>query len=323
MDDLPDFSIVIPVYYNEGCLKPLMQSLSAAVFQENARYRGEIVFVDDGSGDNSFEELRRIQRESPVEVTIIKLTRNFGQAAALLAGYARARGKCVVTMAADGQEPPETINEMLEAFFGEKYEVVIATRASRNESTYRILTSRLFFYLMRTLALSNMPPGGFDFWLAGRRALEGLVRNADAHPLLQAQLLWMGFKTKTIPYHRRARSAGRSQLTFGKKYAAVLAGILAYTPAPLRIISIAGCLCAFLGFGYAACIGIGYLISGNPVKGWSPLMMTILFLGGMQMVMLGVMGEYLWRLSMQVRRRDRYLIDAVYERNDELPKIVD
>ena len=313
MDNI-DYSIVIPVYFNEGCLKPLVQSLTTVVLHGNQNRRGEIIFVDDGSGDGSLEELRQIQNDAPDTVTILKLTRNFGQASALLAGYGHAQGKCVITISADGQEPPETINEMLKAFFDENYEVVICARASRNETSYRIITSRLFYYVMRKLTFSNMPKGGFDFWLLGRRALEGLIRNADAHPFLQAQVLWMGFRTKVIPYHRRERITGASRFSFGKKYTAALAGILAYSPAPIRLISMAGATFAILGFVYAACIGIGYLISGNPVKGWSPLMITVLVMGGMQMVMLGVIGEYLWRMSLQVRRQDRYVIDAVYGR---------
>src|SRR5205823_472248 len=111
--------IVIPVYYNEGCLTPLMQSLSAAVLAANPSYTGEIIFVDDGSGDGSLAELRQIQKEFPASVTIIKLTRNFGQGGALMAGYNHAQGRCIVTMSADGQEPPELINDMLRAFFDE------------------------------------------------------------------------------------------------------------------------------------------------------------------------------------------------------------
>ena len=312
-----DYSIVIPVYYNEGCLIPLMQALKTAVFDANTNYRGEIIFVDDGSGDGSFGELQQIQRESPAIVTIIKLTRNFGQAGAVLAGYAHARGKCVITMAADGQEPPEMINDMLTAFFEENYEVVICARAGRDESRYRIITSHLFYYLMRKLAFGNMPKGGFDFWLLGRRALEALMRNADVQPFFQGHVLWMGFRTKILSYRRRERLAGVSRLTFGKKYAALLAGILSYSFAPIRFMSLAGCIFALLGFIWAACIVIDHLLGGNAVKGWPPLMIMILVIGGFQMVMLGIIGEYLWRTLEQVRGRDMYLIDAVYEAKKE------
>jgi dolichol-phosphate mannosyltransferase len=308
-----DFSIVIPVYYNEGCLIPLMRSLTTAVFEANPNYSGEIIFVDDGSGDGSLQELRSIQAEFPVTVTIIKLTRNFGQSSALLAGYDHAKGDCVVTMAADGQEPPEMINEMLRVFFEENYEIVICARAGRDESTYRKVTSHLFYYLMRKLAFKNMPQGGFDFWLMGRRALEAFSRNSDAHSFLPARVLWMGFRTKFLSYRRLERFTGVSRWTFANKLTVFLDGMIGYSFAPIRIMSLLGCIVSLLGFVYAGLILVDALLLGNPVKGWAPLMITVLVIGGFQMIMLGIIGEYIWRTLAQARGRDAYLIDAIYE----------
>jgi glycosyltransferase involved in cell wall biosynthesis len=316
-----DYSIVIPVYYNEGCLIPLMQALETLVFQANAAYAGEVIFVDDGSGDRSLEELRAIQAEYPDKVTVVKLTRNFGQARALLAGYRHAGGKCVITMSADGQEPPKLINEMLSAFFEENYEVVICARAGRDESRYRIITSHLFYYLLRKLTFDKMPKGGFDFWLLGRRALASILRNTDPNPFLQAQVMWMGFRTKTLHYRRRERLAGVSRFTLAKKLNGLLAGVLEYSFAPIRIMSLGGVIFSLLGFLYAALIFIDTTVYGNPVKGWAPLMIIVLVMGGFQMVMLGIIGEYLWRTFAQVRRRDHYLIEAVYEAERPLSEL--
>jgi dolichol-phosphate mannosyltransferase len=312
MDNI-HYSIVIPVYYNEGCLIPLMRSLETTVLQANANHVGEIIFIDDGSGDGSLRELRSIQQDFPAVVRVIKLTRNFGQIGATLAGYSHARGRCVITLSADGQDPPELINDMLRAFFEEDYEIVICARAGRDESIYRSLTSRLFYYLMRRLIFKNMPLGGFDVWLMGRRALQAFMRNSDAHPLLQGRVLWLGFKTKFLSYRRRERLAGTSRWTIGNKFTVLLDGIMAYSFAPIRIMSLAGCVFSFLGFVYAALILFDSLLLGNPVKGWAPLMIVVLVIGGFQMIMLGVIGEYLWRTLAQVRGRDAYLIDAVYE----------
>ena len=292
---------------------PLMQSLQAVVFQANPDRIGEVIFVDDGSDDRSFEELCKLQSSFKTRVTIIKLTRNFGQASALLAGWQHAKGECVITMSADGQEPPELINDMLKAFFNEGYETVICERVARAESSYRIVTSRLFYYLMRKLTFTNMPKGGFDFWLVGRRPLETLLRDSDVNPFFQGHLLWMGYRTKFLSYRRRERLAGISQFTFGKKVQGLLAGVLEYSFAPIRIMSLAGCTLALCGFVYAGLILINRLAFGNPVKGWAPLMIMVLVLGGCQMIMLGIMGEYLWRTLAQVRRRDMYLIDAIYD----------
>jgi polyisoprenyl-phosphate glycosyltransferase len=310
------YSIVIPVYYNEGCLIPLMQSLKTAVLDANPDYSGEIIFIDDGSGDGSLQELQQIQKEYPSVVRIIKLTRNFGQGGALLAGYDHAKGECVITMSADGQEPAEMVNEMLKAFFEESYEIVICARAGRDESLYRRVTSHLFYYVMRKVTFKNMPQGGFDFWLMGRRALDAFNRNSDAHSFLPARVLWMGFKTKFLTYRRRERLTGASRWTFAKKLTLLLDGMMAYSFAPIRIMALVGCVFSLLGFVYAGLIMIDTLLLGNPVKGWAPLMIMVLVIGGFQMIMLGVIGEYLWRTLAQVRGRDAYLIDVIYEADD-------
>lgn len=311
---VPDYSIVIPVYFNETCLAPLMRSLQTVVIERSPQLRAEIIFVDDGSGDGSLQELQKIQTAFPSMVTIIKLTRNFGQGMALLAGYNHAKGKCVISMSADGQEPPEMVNDMLKAFFEEGYEIVICARTSRDESLYRKMTSQWYYYLMRKLAFEDMPKGGFDFYLLGRRALDVLVRNADPHPSFPGLILWMGFKKKVISYHRRERMTGVSRFRFAKKFTAVLDGIMGYSFAPIRVMSLAGCAFSLLGFGYAGLILVDSLMLGNPVKGWAPLMIMVLVIGGFQMIMLGVIGEYLWRTLAQARRRDLYLIEAIYER---------
>lgn len=319
MDNV-DYSIVIPVYYNEGCLLPLIRSLTEAVLQANPERVGEIIFVDDGSGDGSFKELRHIQKEFPGLVTILKLTRNFGQGSALLAGYTHAKGKCVISMSADGQEPPEMINEMLRAFFSENYEVVICTRTGRDESLYRKVSSHVYYYLLKKLAFRNMPRGGFDFYLLGRRALDALLRNTDANPSFPGQILWMGFRTKMLPYHRRERLSGASRWTFGRKFTSFLDGVMGYSFAPIRVMSLVGCIFSLLGFAYAGVILVDTLLLGNPVKGWAPLMIVVLVIGGFQMIMLGIIGEYLWRTLAQARRRDMYLIDAIYDSKSHEPQ---
>jgi dolichol-phosphate mannosyltransferase len=311
-----DYSIVVPVYFNEGCLLPLMRALDAAVLRAQPTLSGEVIFVDDGSEDRSLDELRVVQKEFPTLVTIIKLTRNFGQVSALVAGYNHARGRCVITMSADGQDPPEMINDMLHGFFKENYEIVICTRSGRDESRYRVITSRLFYYLMRKLTFQNMPKGGFDFCLIGRRALDVFIRNCDAYPFFQGQILWTGYKTKFLSYRRRERLVGVSRWSFAKKFTYLLDGMLAYSFFPIRMMSLAGCAFSILGFAYAGIIAIDRLFLGNSVKGWAPLMIVVLVMGGFQMVMLGIIGEYLWRTLAQVRRRDMYLIDAVYQATD-------
>ncbi len=306
-----DFSVIIPVYYNEGCLWPLVESLKTKVLDRGDRLHGEIIFIDDGSGDKSFEELAAIQQKYPDLVHVIKLTRNFGQVGALTAGFNYTQSRCVVTLSADGQDPPELINEMLSAHLAEGFQIVVSARSGRDESAYRSLTSKLFYKLMQMLAFPNMPLGGFDYILMSQRALQIYLRNADAQPFVQGQVLWMGFKVKIIEYFRRARTAGRSRWTFGKKLSYLLDGVLSFSFVPIRWMSWLGFCTALLGFLYAGVVLAGRLIYGNPVQGWAPLMIVVLVLGGMQMLMLGVIGEYLWRTLAQARDRDLFVVDHV------------
>ena len=311
-----DYSIVIPVYCNQGCLEPLFRALTEDVLRADPQRAGEVIFVDDGSVDDSFAELRRIREASPRNVTILKLTRNFGQASALLAGYEHARGDCVVTISADGQEPTSLVNDMLRGYFDEGCEIVIGERSGRDESLYRRITSRLYFASMRRLTFKSMPRGGFDVWLMGRRALAVFLRQYDPTPSFQWRVLWMGFKTKFVTYHRRSRLAGKSGWTLGKKINAVLDGLLGYSFVPIRAIWLCGSALALLGLGWAAFALVDRL-RGNPPASWVPVVIALLVVGGLQMTMLGIVGEYVWRTLTQVRGRDLYLIDAVYR--DEEP----
>ena len=311
-----DCSIVIPVYFNEGSIVPTVEAIEREVIVQNPQRAFEIIFVDDGSGDGSLNVLREVQRQKPDLVHVVKLTRNFGQASALMAGFAIARGNCVIPMSADLQDPPQLMNAMLQAFFTEGYEVVICQRAGRDESWYRVITSRIFYWLMRRLCFPNMPLGGFDYMLLGRRSIDLVVRSREAHPFIQGQILWPGFKTKFLEYHRRERLHGKSRWTFWMKLTVLLDGVIAYSYFPIRCMSIIGILVALFGFLYAAIVFGARLIAGSAVQGWAALMVVILVLGGLQLLTIGVVGEYLWRVLAQARGRELYIIDAVY--SDEI-----
>jgi len=307
-----DCSIVIPVYFNEESIVPTVEAIEREVIAKNPALVFEIIFVDDGSGDGSLNVLREVQRQRPHLVRVVKLTRNFGQGNAWLAGFSIARGKCVIPISADLQDPPHLMNDMLQAFFTEGYQIVICQRAGRDESWYRVWTSRLFYWLMQRLCFRNMPLGGFDYMLLGRRSLDLLLRSREAHPFLQGQILWPGFKTKFLEYRRRERLHGTSRWTFWMKLTALLDGVMAYSYFPIRCMSVVGVLVALLGFLYAAVVFGGRVIGGIVIQGWAPLMIVILVLGGLQLVTVGVIGEYLWRVLAQVRGRESYIIDTIY-----------
>jgi polyisoprenyl-phosphate glycosyltransferase len=312
-----DYSIIIPVYFNEGTLASTMASIQNDVIACNPDLRCEVIFIDDGSKDGSLRELLQIRAQEPHLVEVIKLTRNFGQVSAVLAGFSYAKGKCVVMMSADGQDPVALVNDMLRAHFEEGYEIAVCARQGRDESFYRMLTSKIFYALMRKLSFPNMPTGGFDFLLLGRQALAVLLRNREAHPFLQGQILWMGFKTKFIEYQRMKRKVGQSRWTFGKKITYLIDGALSYSFLPIRFISVMGFLAALLGFLYAIIVIIARLAVGNPTPGWAPLMVVTLVMGGVQILMLGIIGEYLWRTLAQARNRDSYVIEAIYDNGEQ------
>ncbi len=308
-----DYSIVLPVYYNEGELRTTYEALEREVFTKNPELRGEVVFVDDGSGDGSLAELQELHAEHPETVKVLKLTRNFGQPAARLAGLSYARGRCVVSMSADGQDPTELVHHMLQAHFDEGYEVVICARKSREESLYRSGTSRIFYGAMRNLRFQNMPPGGFDFVLLGRKALEVILRNREANPFFQGQVLWTGFPPKIIEYRRLKRKIGRSRWSFGKKLKLMIDAVLCYSYAPVRWISISGVSMALLGFLTAAFLAVRRLYYGTAVEGWTALIVVLLITSGMQMLMIGILGEYQWRTLAQARGREPFVIDEIYD----------
>jgi dolichol-phosphate mannosyltransferase len=307
-----DYSVVLPVYYNEGSLRPTTEALKKEVISKHPELTCEIIFVDDGSGDGSLQELHEIRRDNPGLVTIIKLSRNFGQPSARLAGLTASRGKCVISMSADEQDPVDLINDMLAAHLEDGYQVVICSRKGRDEALYRVITSRVFYWLMRKLCFPNMPRGGFDYVLLGRKPLNAILQNREAHPFLQGQILWTGFRPKFIEYHRRERRVGRSRWTFGKKVTLLIDGVLSYSFLPIRLIALTGMTIAILGFLYAILVVYRRLFLGTEVPGWAGLAIIVLVMGGVQMLMLGIIGEYLWRTLAQSRRRDLYVIEEIY-----------
>jgi dolichol-phosphate mannosyltransferase len=310
----PDVSIVLPVYYNQENLPRTLAALKADVIDVHPELRFELIFVDDGSGDRSLEVLLDLQRQHRRLLRVIKLTRNFGQVSALWCGYSHAQGRHIISMSADGQDPPRLINDMLDAHVKEGYEVVICTRQERDESAYRVATSRGFYWLIRKLSFPNMPTGGFDFVSMTRRALDVFLANRESHPFLQGRLLWMGFTPKMIPYKREARRGGTSRWTFAKKLTYLIDGVLSYSYTPLRMMSLLGLLFALVGFVYASLIAILRLTDRLPQVGiLTPLMIVVLVMGGTQMLMLGVVGEYIWRTLAQARARPLYVVDRVFE----------
>jgi len=309
-----DVSVVIPVYFNEGSIRKTFVQISEVLKSNNYVKNYEIIFIDDGSEDSSLDEILKLKAEFPNEnIKVIKFTRNFGQVAAIRAGYSFSNGKIIINISADLQDPPALINRMIAAHLNEKYEVVICTREAREESYFRRKTSSIFYKLIKYLSFKNMPEGGFDFVLISDKVKNAILSNSESNPFWQGQILYLGYKIKFIPYKRQKREMGISRWTFSKKLKYLIDGVLSYSYLPVRLMSLMGLIVSLLGFIYAAYIVIARIYGNVPFTGWAPIMILILVLSGFQMLMLGIIGEYLWRTLDQVRNRPPYIIEKIYE----------
>lgn len=308
-----DYSIIIPVYYNEGSIEKTFDILNKNVISKNTGLSCEIIFVDDGSKDNSLKEILELKEKHPALVKVIKFTRNFGQVPAIYAGYHFASGRCLINIAADLQDPPELINQMIDCHFRDGYEIVICTRESREDSYLKRKTSDIFYKLIKKLSFPNMPSGGFDFVLIGSKVKGILLEKYESNPFWQGQLLWTGHRAKFIPYKRAERKIGQSRWTFSKKIKYLIDGVTSYSYFPVRLMSVIGSLVALVGFLYAFFIILARIFGDVVPYGWAPIMVIVLVLSGIQMLMIGVVGEYLWRVLDQVRNRQPYIIENIYD----------
>lgn len=297
----------MPVYQNAGSIEITCKEVSSSLSKFADDVDFEFVIVNDGSTDASWEVLQKLYAKEPQRFTLIRFTRNFGQLSALLAGYAHAVGDCVISMAADMQDPPEIISKMVSAWI-EGNKLVIANRIARNDGYLANFSSNFSWNLLRRYVLPTLPKGGFDFFLMDKEIRDYYIDNPEQHIFMQGRLLYYGIKPFEIPYERQKRLHGKSQTTLTKKIKYLIDGFAGYSYIPLRVISIAGIL-AFLLSIVAALIIIWYTYTrGSPVSGWASLMVVMLFLNGMQMLAFGVIGEYLWRNIEETRKRPAYII---------------
>jgi len=305
------FSIVIPVYYNELNLPDTIPHL-LGLAQKFPDYRLELVFVDDGSGDRSLEILLDFQSRYPGTLKVVKLTRNFGSMSAIQAGFSVASGDCIGMIAADLQDPPELFQEMV-AYWEKGIKAIFAVRQDREEPFLQKQFSNTFYALVRKFAVANYPDGGFDFFLVDRKVITELNRIQEKNTNLMTLIYWLGFKPVLIPYVRRSRTKGKSRWTFSKKMKLFVDTFVAFSFFPIRILSIIGFLVAISSFMYGAFIFFYWIFIGMDIKGWVPTMLIITFTSGVQMAMLGVLGEYLWRTLDEARHRPTFVIDEIYD----------
>ncbi|TCT09066.1 glycosyltransferase family 2 protein [Paralcaligenes ureilyticus] len=298
-------SFVIPVYHNEGAISKTHEKIKSIFSTELDQHEYEIIFVDDGSTDGSLREILDV-RDTDVHVKAVTFTRNFGQMAAMLAGFKEASGDAIINISADLQDPVELIPEMVQKWQAGS-EIVICHRSGREDSLFSKLYSWLAYGVLR-LALPQIPPGGFDFVLMDRKVMDAFNSIDVRHRFFQGDLLWTGYRTSFIPYVRLKREIGKSQYNFSKKLKNFLDAVLDASNLPIRLISLLGVVTSFLGVLYSASIVFSWMRGETPFAGWAPIMIAILLVGGLIMVMLGVIGEYVWRINEEVRKRPNYVI---------------
>jgi dolichol-phosphate mannosyltransferase len=303
----PLLSVVTPAYNEQSNLPILYERLFNVLVSIDVDW--EWIVVDDHSGDRTFTAVGEIAGRDP-RVHAVRFARNFGSHTAITCGLHHARGDCAVIMAADLQDPPEVLPVLLKKWLAD-VQVVWAVRTRREgEKASTIGYSRLYHMLMRhVVGLKEMPPTGADFFLVDRYVLDAFRQFKESNVSIMALISWMGFRQETITYDKQARIHGNSGWTLKKKLKLLVDSITSFTYLPIRLMSYLGFFVAFAGFIYAGIV-IANSLAGHPVEGWSSLMVVILIIGGIQMLMMGVLGEYLWRALDESRGRPRYLIEA-------------
>lgn len=300
-------SVVVPVYCNEETIDALYKELTDVARQMSV-VDFEYIFVDDGSEDNSFLRLQALSRQDS-RVKVIKLSRNFGSFIACMAGLYYVSGNCAAIMAADLQDDPALLIALLRKW-EEGNEVVMAVRKERKENFLKICFAKLYYVLMRAFSLRDMPIGGFDFVLIDRKVINALKEMKEKNTSLMGQILWTGFKRGHIYYTKRARTAGRSRWTTGKKIKYFIDSFVAFSYFPIRFMSVLGLLVSFVGFVFAVYASYKRIFVGVEVPGFTLLLTIILLTSGVQMTMTGVLGEYLWRNFDATRKRPLFIIDT-------------
>jgi dolichol-phosphate mannosyltransferase len=305
-------SFIIPVYRNEGSIAITYNKIVELCRVIAVDY--EFVFINDGSDDNSLQELISLY-ESDSKVKIINFSRNFGQVSAIVAGYKEVVGDVVVNMSADLQEPVSLIEEMINKWKAGN-EIVICHRIDREDSFIANNASKVFYKLMKYVN-PKMPKGGFDFILMDKKVIDGLNQIDERNRFLQGDILWMGFNVAFIPYNRLKRTIGKSQWTLSKKLKYFIDGLLNTSYIPIRMMSLLGIIISFLGFIYAVVIAYNRFINNTPFDGWAPIMILILIIGGLIMLMLGIIGEYVWRTYDETRKRPLYIIKDKFAKDEK------
>lgn len=302
-------SVVVPVFNEEAVLEDFHRRMSAT-FDALQPYRCEMIFVNDGSGDRTQAVIDSL-REGDPRVACVSLSRNFGKEIAMTAGIDHASGDAVAVIDVDLQDPPELLIEMV-GHWESGFDMIYARRRRREGETWlKKATAFAFYRLMRKLSRIEIPPDTGDFRLMSRRAVDALLSLREQHRFMKGLFAWVGFRTRAVDYDRAPRASGTSKFNYWRLWNLALEGITSFTIAPLKLATYLGLATAAFSFLYGVWIIFKTLWFGEVVPGYPTLMVTVLFLGGVQLFFTGILGEYLGRIFDESKRRPLYFAQDV------------
>ena len=303
----PLLSIIAPVKDEEDAILPFIERVGA-ILDGVARQDGwEILFVDDGSTDSTLAAIVAANQRDP-RVRAISLSRNFGKEAALSAGLDHARGSAVIPMDVDMQDPPEVLPEMI-AKWRDGYEMVFGVRRCRESDGFaKRVTAGLYYRAHNMVSADKIPENVGDFRLMDRKVVDVIRKMPERNRFMKGLFAWAGFRQAAVEYDRAEREHGTTKFNYWKLWTLALDGITSASTVPLRIWSYIGALVALFAIGFAGWLAIETMIFGNPVPGYASLMTSVLFLGGIQLISLGVLGEYVGRILTETKQRPLYVV---------------
>lgn len=307
-------SVIVPVFNEEEVIQSFLQRITSVL--DTLSFEAEIIFVNDGSTDSSLDLLRQ-HAESNSRIVIIDLSRNFGKEIAMTAGLDHCQGDATIIIDADLQDPPELIPDLVKKW-QDGYDVVYAKRITREgESVFKKTSSKLFYRLINRISRVPIPTDTGDYRLMSQRSVKALNSLRERNRYMKGLFAWIGYPQAAVLYHRDARYAGESKWSYFALWDLAVEGITSFSIAPLKLSTYMGLLTASGAFVYGIWIIFKTLIYGDPVAGFPTMMVAILFLGGVQLLALGIIGEYLGRIFSESKQRPLYLVNQLYEQAPE------
>ncbi len=309
-----ELTIIIPVFNEEKILQELYQRLTDSAQQVTQNY--ELIFVNDGSKDNSLAQLISLA-EQDSHVFYINFSRNFGHQIAVTAGLQNSTGKAVVIIDGDLQDPPELIPELYKKYL-EGYKIVGAKRVSRKgETFFKKFTAKAYYRILKRITNVDIPVDTGDFRIIDRKVVNAINAMDEPDKYIRGQVAWTGFKTTFVDFERDERRFGTTGYSFKKMTKFAMDGITSFSNYPLKIASIFGFIVSGIAFLLVIYVLLSKYVFHNAIDGWPSLMLTILFIGGVQLICLGIIGEYLWRIMNNVRNRPLYVVDETNIENQK------